>query len=99
MREREYEFMTGYSKADPHANIAKDISPKRKEKVVENELDPAAERYRQWKQGVFTEHERTTRAASNSSARARQEQGEMEQTINEIKKSQNQWTDGVNAID
>ena len=43
MKERELEYASGYSKVDPHANIARDISPRRKK--AEPEEQEAADLY------------------------------------------------------
>ena len=67
-----------YNVDDPNRNSARDISPKRK--VEEIVIDPeeearkkARELYRQWRNNIFKEHERTTRRASHSSEKARKE--------------------------
>ena len=96
MKERELEYASGYSKVDPHANIARDISPRRKK--AEPEEMEAADLYSKWRKEVFTEHERTTRSASNSSARARQEQQAMSNVAANIKSNQDAWNDGVDRL-
>ena len=96
MREKELEYASGYTNVDPHASIARDISPKRTK--PEPEDTEAADRYRQWRDEVFAEHERTKRSASNSSARARQEQEAMSEVAANIKSNQASWTDGVERL-
>ena len=83
MKERELEYASGYSRVDPHASIARDISPRRVK--ADPEEQEAADLYKQWRTEIFNEHERTKRSASNSSARARQEQEAMQEVAASIK--------------
>ena len=98
MREKELEYASGYTNVDPHASIARDISPKRTKPEPEPEEDEAAALYRKWRDEVFAEHERTKRSASNSSAKARQEQEAMSSVTANIKSNQAAWTDGVERL-
>ena len=99
MKDREYEYVRGYSDIDPHACIARDISPKRpKIDPAEVEAEEAAERYKKWRDEIFGEHERTKRSASNSSARAKEEQKEMTNVGDKIKANQDQVTSAIDGI-
>ena len=80
--ERAAAYARGDSSRSPYRNTAKIMSSPRRVKTPSPEVDQAAiekaaknaaaqERYRKWKENIFMQHERSERASSATSDRAK----------------------------
>ena len=67
------------------------------EKAAKNAA--AQERYRKWKENIFMQHERSERASSATSDRAKRAIGRNRDSIKEIKDMKDRWEKGVTAIE
>ena len=104
--ERAAAYARGDSARSPYRNTAKIIDSPRRVRTPSPEISAeekaniaAQERYRKWRDNIFRQHERSERASSATSERAKRAISKTKDDIDEIKATQKRYNDGVSALE